>query len=167
MADSHASALLGPNFKIQTMMIALISMFIPLECRLRCKIFNYLIWKSFQNDEEWLLFYCEGTLGCWVTQDFDLCKSGDLWCQYGYKVVLNHKTEYLSRLFLHRTETVQLLHSSQSSILCPQWHFHGSTMGSRPSPLKGENQSYLSSRRVIRSCCSFSVCEWIWTLQVM
>jgi len=32
MADSHASALLGPNFEVQTMMIALISMFITLEC---------------------------------------------------------------------------------------------------------------------------------------
>ena len=30
--------------------------------------------KRFQNDEEWRLFYCDGTLGCRVIQDSDLCK---------------------------------------------------------------------------------------------
>ena len=29
-----------------------------------------VIWKSFQNDEEWRLFYCDSTLGCRVIQDF-------------------------------------------------------------------------------------------------
>ena len=43
------------------------------------EIFYYLIWKSFQNDEEWRLFYFDSTLGCWVIQDFDLCKIDDLW----------------------------------------------------------------------------------------
>ena len=35
---------------------------------------NYLIGQSFQNDEEWRLFYCDSTLGCRVIQDFNLCK---------------------------------------------------------------------------------------------
>ena len=40
-----------------------------------------LIQKSFQNDEEWCLFYCDSTLGCRIIQDFDLCKLDDLWCE--------------------------------------------------------------------------------------
>ena len=40
--------------------------------------FYYLIGKSFQNDEEWRLFYCDSTLGCRVIQDFNLCKLDDL-----------------------------------------------------------------------------------------
>ena len=47
--------------------------------RLKClwsEIFYYLIWQSFQNDEEWRLFYCDSTLGCRV---IDLCKLDDLW----------------------------------------------------------------------------------------
>ena len=50
--------------------------------QLKClwnEIFYYLIQKSFQNDKEWRLFYCDSTLGCWVIQDFDLCKLDDLW----------------------------------------------------------------------------------------
>ena len=34
--------------------------------------------KSFQSDEEWRLFYCGSTLGCRVTQGFDLCNLDDL-----------------------------------------------------------------------------------------
>ena len=41
------------------------------------KIFCYLIRKSFQNDDEWRLFYCESTLGYRVIEDFDLCKLDD------------------------------------------------------------------------------------------
>ena len=37
-------------------------------------IFYYLIEKSFQNGEQWRLFYCDSTLGCRVIKDFDLCK---------------------------------------------------------------------------------------------
>ena len=37
-----------------------------------------LLLKSFQNDEEWRLFYCDSTLGCGVIRDFDLCKLDDL-----------------------------------------------------------------------------------------
>ena len=33
--------------------------------------------KSFQNDEEWRLFYCDSTFGCRVIQDFGLCKLDD------------------------------------------------------------------------------------------
>ena len=43
------------------------------------KIFYSLIRKSFQNDEEWRLFYCDSTLGYWVLQDFDLRKLDNLW----------------------------------------------------------------------------------------
>ena len=43
-------------------------------------IFYYRIRKSFQNDEEWCLLYCDSTLGCQVVQDFDLCKLDYLWC---------------------------------------------------------------------------------------
>ena len=46
------------------------------------EIFYQLLWKSFQNDEEWHLFYCNSTLGGWVIQDFDLCKLDDLWCHF-------------------------------------------------------------------------------------
>ena len=38
------------------------------------EIFYYLVRKSFQNDEEWRLFYFDSTLGCRVIKDFDLCK---------------------------------------------------------------------------------------------
>ena len=38
------------------------------------KILYHVVWKSFQNDEEWRLFYCDSTLACRVIQDFDSCK---------------------------------------------------------------------------------------------
>jgi len=49
-----------------------------------------------------------------------------------------------------------VIHSSQSSMIFPLWHFHGNIMGSRPSPYKEENQSFPPSRSIICSCCSFS-----------
>jgi len=50
-----------------------------LKC-LRKETFYYLIWKSFQNDEEWRLFYCDSTLGCRVIQDFvGFITLDDLW----------------------------------------------------------------------------------------
>ena len=33
--------------------------------------------KSFQNDEDWHLFYCDSTLGCQVIQDFGVGKLDD------------------------------------------------------------------------------------------
>ena len=42
-------------------------------------IFYNLIRRGFRNDEGWLLFYCNSTLGCRVIQDFYLCKLDDLW----------------------------------------------------------------------------------------
>ena len=39
--------------------------------------FYCFVRKSFQNDEEWRLFYCDSTLGCRLIQDFDLCKLDD------------------------------------------------------------------------------------------
>ena len=42
------------------------------------KNFYKPIWRSFQIDEEWCLFYCDDTLGCQVIQDFDLSKLVDL-----------------------------------------------------------------------------------------
>jgi len=52
------------------------------------EIFYYLVWKSFQSDEERRLF-CDSTLGCRVLQDFELCKLDNLqrqnrntkWCK--------------------------------------------------------------------------------------
>ena len=53
---------------------------------------------NFQNDKEWRLFYCASTLGCWVIQDFDLCKLDDFtgWAQSGVK---SQKIEYLPPIF--------------------------------------------------------------------
>ena len=45
---------------------------------IKVSIFLLYIRKSFQNDEEWRLYYCDSTLGCPVIQDLDLCKSDDL-----------------------------------------------------------------------------------------
>ena len=83
--------------------------------------FYYPVWKSFQNNEEWCLFYSDSTLGCRVIQDFGLCKSDDLWrhnsTQSGAK---SQKIEYLSRLFLYRTETQ---YSSYTHHKVP-WYVH-------------------------------------------
>ena len=43
------------------------------------EFFYYRIRKSFQNNREWCLFYCDSTLACRVVQDFDLCKLDYLW----------------------------------------------------------------------------------------
>ena len=126
------------------------------------ELFYYLVWKSFQNDKEWHLFYRDSTLGCRVIQDFDLCKSYDL-RRHRVDTKLCTITKNLSNLFLYRT--VQLLHSSQSYMICPLWHFQGNTMSSRPSPFKGGNQSFPPSRGVICYLCSLSGSERMWTLQ--
>ena len=127
---------------------------------------NYLIRKSFQNDEEWRLFHCDSTLGCRVIQDFDLYKLNVpvVTSQQVHKVVWNHRKLNISRDFFWIELKLQLLHSSQSSMICPLWHFPFSTMGSRPSSFKGENQSFPPSRSVVCSRCSFSRCERIWAL---
>ena len=49
-----------------------------LKVPMRFEFFYYLMQKSFQNDKEWHLFYCDSTLGCGVIEDFDLCKLEDL-----------------------------------------------------------------------------------------
>ena len=72
--------------------------------------FYKLIWKSFQNDKEWGSFYCDSTFGWRFMQDLDLCKLDDLRRQnYWHKIndLKSHKRgiNYLSRLFLYRTET--------------------------------------------------------------
>ena len=68
--------------------------------------FYYLIGKSFQNDEEWRLFYCDSTLGCRVIQDFDLCKLDQRDVTTGTQTgAKSQKIEYLSILFLYRTKT--------------------------------------------------------------
>ena len=55
------------------------------------EIFYYRVQKSFQNDEEWRLFYCDSTLGCWVIQDMcDITKG----TQSGAK---SQKIEYLCK----------------------------------------------------------------------
>ena len=50
------------------------------KCYLKCiwhEIFYELTQKSFQNDEEWRLFYCDSTFGSRVIQDFGLRKLDD------------------------------------------------------------------------------------------
>ena len=67
---------------------------------------NYAIGKSFQNEKESRLFYCDSTLGCRVIQDFDLCKLDECDVTTGKQSgAKSQKIEYLSRLFLYRTET--------------------------------------------------------------
>ena len=105
--------------------------------RLKClwnKIFYYLIRKSFQIDEEWLLFYCDSTLGCRVIQDFDLCKFRWLvTSQCGHSGVKSQKSEYLSHLFLYRTDSCYTHHKVP-------WHVYCDI--SMATPFKGENQSF-------------------------
>ena len=126
--------------------------------------FYYIIRKSFQNYEEWRLFYCDSTLGCRVIQDFDVCKLDDLW-RHNLDTKWRKITKngiYLKTFYVNNWNFVQLLHSSQSFMICPLRHFHDNTMGSRPSSFKRWNQSFPPSRSVISSCCSFSGCEQIW-----
>ena len=66
----------------------------------------YLIRKSFQSDEEWRLFQRDSTLGCRLIQDFDLCKLDECDVTKGTQSgAKSQKIDYLSRLFLYRTET--------------------------------------------------------------
>jgi len=62
------------------------------------QIFHQFIRKSFQNN----LFYRDSTLGCRVTQDFDLCKLdyySTMWTQndvkYGISVQMDYRVEIL------------------------------------------------------------------------
>ena len=69
-------------------------------------MFYYLVRKNFQNDEEWRLFYIDSTLGCRVIKDFDLCKLDECDVTKGTQSgAKSQKIDYLSRLFLYRTET--------------------------------------------------------------
>ena len=54
-------------------------------------MFYYLVRKSFQNDEEWRLFYSDSTLGYLVIQDFHLCKLDMCDVTKVHKVVRSHK----------------------------------------------------------------------------
>ena len=126
------------------------------------QIFYYLIRKSFQSDEEWRLFYCDNTLGCRVIQDFDLCKLDDLWHRMDTKwCKITKNWISLRTFFVYNWNLAQLLHSSQSSMICSLCYFHDNTMGSTPSPFKGENQSFPPSRSFIWSSCCFI--QWVWT----
>ena len=61
------------------------------------EIFYYLVRKSFQNDEEWRLFYFDSTLGCRVIKDFDLCKLDECDVTKGTQGgAKSQKIEYLS-----------------------------------------------------------------------
>ena len=63
------------------------------------EILYYLIRKSFQNDEEWRLFYCDSALGCRVIQEFDLCKSDMCDARKGTQSgAKSQKIEYLCTL---------------------------------------------------------------------
>ena len=95
---------------------------------------------------------------------FDLCKLDHWWRHIVYtKWCKITKIEFLTTFSAWSWSLVQLLQSSQSSMIWPLWHFHGNTMGSRRSPFKGKNQSFPPSRSVICSC-SVSGYQRIWTL---
>ena len=106
------------------------------------KNFYQLIRKSVQNDEQWLLFYCDSTLSCGVIRDLDLCKLDDFWRHnVDTKWCEIAKMEYLWRLLLYKTETLY-----------------------RPSPLKRWKQSFPPTRSAISPCWLCSECERIWAL---
>ena len=84
-----------------------------------------------------------------------------MWTQSSVK---SQKIEYLTRLFLYRTETytvvtlITKLHH-MSTVTFP-WQHNGLQALSN----QRENQSIPPSRSVICYCCSFSGCDQIWTL---
>ena len=128
------------------------------------KFFYYLIRKSFENDKEWRLFYCDSTLGSRVIQDFDLCKLDDLWRHDVDKMVYNHKKiESLSPLFLYRTETWYSCYTHHKVT----WYVHYDiSMATQwaPGPLisKGKIRVFLLQEMLF--AIVVSGCEWIWTL---
>ena len=129
------------------------------------------IFLLFSSKELWkwwrmalILLWCHSWLpsysGFWFMQIRWLVTS-----QQGHKVVRNHKKLNISHDFfcieLKLRTVVTLITKFHDMSLC---HFHCNTMGSRPSPFKGEKQSFSPSRSVICSFCSFSRCERIWIL---
>ena len=80
------------------------------------------------------LFYCDSHLGCRVMQDFDLCKFDDLWRHIvdikWFKITKNGIS--LKTFSAYNWNFVHLVHLSQSSMICPLWHYHSNTMGSMP-----------------------------------
>ena len=86
--------------------------------------------------------------------------------QQEHKVVQNHKKLNISHNFfcmeLKLSTVVTLLTKFHEMSFVT---FPCNRMGPRPSPFKVENQSFPPSRGVICSCCSFSRCERICTLQ--
>ena len=80
-----------------------------------------------------------------------------------HKVLSNHKKLDVSHYFFCielKLGMVQLLHLSQSCMICPLWHFRGNTMGSRHSSFNVENQNFPHSRSVICYCWRKSVKLW-------
>ena len=98
------------------------------------EIFYQLIWKSFQSDEEWSLFYCDSILVCRVIQDFSLCKlvacDVTLWNQNDVKKqnmeILSANTELIGFKFC-RVDVLQELHILIIVMLSPQQHSHYQT----------------------------------------
>jgi len=93
------------------------------------QIFYQFIRKSFQNNEKWRLFYRHSTLGCLVTQDFDLCKldyystmwtHGDV--KYGIAVQKSKGSKYC------RVDVLQELHI----VKVVTWCHHGNILVNRP-----------------------------------
>ena len=85
-----------------------------------CMTQNFLL--AFKMMENGICFFCDSTLGCWVIQDFDLCQSDYLWChivetKYDVK---SQKMEYLWRLFLYRTETLNSCYTHHKV----SWYVH-------------------------------------------
>ena len=109
--------------------------------------------------------YCDSTPGGRVIQDFDLYKLDDLWRHNVDTKWCIIKIEYLSRLFLYRTETY-------STVVTLITKFHDMSTVTFPCQHNGLHAlsiqrgkiSFFPSRSVICSCCSFTGYERIWTL---
>jgi len=117
---------------------------------------------------KWWLLYCDSTLGCRVIRDVVLCKLDHfVTLQRGHKVK-SQKSEYLSGLFLYRTETtsciciklkVQLLHSSQSSMSTVTFPWQDNGLQALPHS-KGKTRVFLLQEVLLILHLLFT--QWVW-----
>ena len=127
------------------------------------KFFIILFERAFKMMKNGLYFIVIALLVADLFQVLIYANQISVTSQKGNKVVQNHKKLNISFDFFCielKLSTVVMLFTKfhdMSTVTFPWQH--------RPSPFKGENQSFPPSRSVICSCCLFSRCERIWTLQ--
>ena len=63
---------------------------------------------SFQNDEEWHLFYCNNILGWQVIQDYANTCDLTTWTQ---NYVKSQNMDYLCQYYVYRVDVLQELHT--------------------------------------------------------